>query len=166
MAQTGTIAERVDLSPADGQALTAEAATWEGTPYSLLGAGSVKGVGGDCSGSTWLIYKAAGFPYEYQQAAGFAAYALRTGLFRELAGGDARQDGDILSWPNHMAIVSTFVADPAHATTARTNRAGHPWTQKNDMWTASHPGGPAYACAELRFWRNDPPRVFRYQKAR
>lgn len=153
-----------DISVADGYLITKAAAAWKGTPYSLVGARSVEGVGGDCSGSTWLIYAMAGFRYEYQSTATFLAYVRKTGRFRELRTNEQRQDGDILFWPDHMAIYSTFATDQADATTARINKQHHAWTQKNDMWTASHPGGQVYGPAELRFWRPDKPRVFRYVK--
>ena len=153
-----------DISATDGFLITKTAAAWKGTPYSLVGAHSVQGVGGDCSGSTWLIYAAAGFRYEYQATTTFAAYARKTGRFRELGASERRQDGDILFWPNHMAIYSTFARDQADATTARVNKQHHAWTQTNDMWTASHPGGQVFGPAELHFWRPDKPRVFRYVK--
>lgn len=155
---------RSDIGFADGQRITDEASTWDETPYALLGPKSVKGVAGDCSGTTFLIYRAAGFPYEYQTAGTFAEYALKSGLFREVRIGEKNQDGDILSWPNHMAIYATFQNDKAHAITPRLSKNGRKWVQQNDMWTASHPNGAAYGPAELRWWRPDPPRVFRYQK--
>ena len=153
-----------DISVDDGFWITKAAAAWKGTQYSLVGARSVQGVGGDCSGSTWRIYAAAGFPYEYQATGTFPAYVRKTGRFRELDANERRQDGDILYWPNHMAIYSTFAKDQADATTPRVNKQNHAWTQKNDMWTASHPGGQVYGPAELHFWRPDAPRVFRYVK--
>lgn len=154
-----------DVSVADGgNRIVTEAAAWKGTPYQLNGAGAIKGVGGDCSGTTQRIYQGAHCPYAYQTANHFAVYALNSGLFRELGAGDQKQDGDILLWPNHMAIYSSFASDLKNATTERTTAQGKKWIQKNDMWTASHPNGPAYAPAEMRYWRPDAPRVFRYQK--
>lgn len=164
MATNSPASNKRDLSHTEALLITTEALTWDGTPYSLRGPDSVKGVAGDCSGSTWQIYAAAGFPYEYQQSAGFQAYAIHSGLFRQLGAGEPMQDGDILSWSNHMALYATFKDAPAKATTPRVNRSGKPWTQENDIWTASHPGGPAYAAAALKYWRNDAPKVFRYQK--
>lgn len=140
-----------DISVADGYLITKAAATWKGTQYSLVGARSVQGVGGDCSGSTWRIYAAAGFRYDYQATATFPAYVRKTGRFRELDPSERRQDGDILYWPNHMALYSTFAMDKADATTSRVNRQHRVWKQHNNMWTASHPGGQVYGPAELRF---------------
>src|SRR5262245_30028318 len=84
-----------DISPADAALIVKEAATWEGTPYSLVGEASAKSNGGDCSGSTYKIYKAANCPYKYQTSHGFPAYARKSGLFRELRSKEAKQDGDI-----------------------------------------------------------------------
>ena len=85
-----------DISVADGRRIVAEAATWKGTPYALDGPGSVKGVSGDCSGSTNLIYKATVFPYPYKNAAAFRVWAPTSKLFRQLGPLDHPQDGDIL----------------------------------------------------------------------
>jgi hypothetical protein len=161
----GTTPAKKDIAVQDGQAITGEAATWKGTPYKLNGPAAMKAIGGDCSGTTLKIYQVAKFPYEYKMAHDFPDYATASGLFRELAVGEMKQDGDILSWHNHMAIYCTFAADPDDATTQRQRKDGKgTWTQNNDMWTASKPGGPAYATAEMRWWRPDAPRVFRYQK--
>lgn len=154
-----------DISISDGKRIVVEAASWKGTPYRLNGPGAIKGVGGDCSGTTYQIYQAVQCPYTYQAAHAFPVYALKSGLFRELGAGDQRQEGDIMSWPNHMAIYSSFVSDSENATTRRVNlNSGQKWTQKNDMWTASKPGGLPYGPAELRYWRSDAPRWFRYLK--
>ena len=159
------LAAKRDISIDDGRRIVTEAASWKGTPYVLNGALATKGVGGDCSGTTYKIYLAVQCTYNYQAAHGFPAYALQSGLFRELDAGEQRQDGDILSWPNHMAIYLSFASDPDDATTQRSNKAtGHQSTQKNDMWTASKPDGPAYGPAALCYWRPDAPRVFRYRK--
>ena len=161
---TGTAPAKKDISAEEGTTIAIEAATWKGTPYSLNGQASAKGIGGDCSGITYRIYSAAHFPYPYLSSGTFRTDAVTNGLFRELAPTEAKQDGDILSWPNHMAIYSTFAKDLDNATTARVTKSGSPWTQRNDMWTASHPGGPGFAAAEMRWWRSDAPKVFRYQK--
>ncbi len=153
-----------DIAVAVGQQIVAAAAIWKGTPYALVGKASVKGVGGDCSGTTYKIFDAANCPYTYQTAAGFRAYALTSGLFRKLPAGEQMQDGDILSWPNHMAVYSTFASDAANAKTDRTNTYGGKWVQQNDMWTASHPGGPPYGTGAMKYWRPDAPTVFRYQR--
>ena len=151
-----------DVTPEQGRAIVAAAAGWKGTPYSKVGPASARGRAGDCSGSTWLIYKAAGLPYEYQSTGSFVDYVTRTHRFREIAGNEARQEGDVLYWSGHMAIYSTFASDPANATTPRINKAGARWTQVNDMWSATHPGGAAYGPGATQFFRSDAPRVFRY----
>jgi len=48
--------------------LTALNNGWLGTPYELVGAGTIKGKQGDCSGTTWGIYNEAGFQYDYSMA--------------------------------------------------------------------------------------------------
>ena len=131
-----------------------------------MGANSSKGAtgGGDCSGTTSKIFAAAGFPYAHQAAGTFADYAIKSGLFRELTSKDAKQDGDILSWSDHMAIYSTFMSptETKFKTTQRTNKQGKAWTQNNDMWTATHTGGPAYhSSAILYSGKPTAPRVFR-----
>ena len=161
------------ISADDGKKITIEASTWSGTPYALIGFHSSKGKGGDCSGTTWRIYAAVGFPYDYKVAAAFAAYAKMTGRFRELQAGEAEQDGDVLSWHNHMAIRSTFStqAEQKFRTTQRTNSAGHKWIQINDIWTATHPpsatqpAGHPYEPFVMKWIHPNKPRVFRYVKS-
>jgi len=151
-----------DITPEQGRAVVAAAAAWKGTPYKLIGAASQRGSGGDCSGSTWLIFQAAGLPYDYQATGTFLDYVSRTGRFREVGAREARQEGDVLYWSGHVAIYSGFAADAANATTPRVNKAGAKWTQVNDMWSATRPDGPAYGPNASRYFRNSPPRVFRY----
>ncbi|AZN36331.1 C40 family peptidase [Iodobacter ciconiae] len=133
---------------------------WEGTIYKLIGAASQKGIAGDCSGSTYFIYKEAGFPYVYQTTSTFIDYANKTHRFREikLAADETPQAGDVLWWSGHMAIYAPFPE-------------GHP-KQKfevpgskavNDMYTAfnsrtGHPYGPF----NIKKFRKDPFKVFRY----
>jgi hypothetical protein len=163
-------AKKKDIALDEARLIVAEAATWKGTPYSLVGEGSVKGTGGDCSGTTQKIYNVAKCPYRYQTSHEFPAYARKSGLFRELRADEAKQDGDILSWSSHMAIYSSFATDSKNATTERTNKQGHKWTQTNDMWTASHPARnaddepPPYSPAQMYWWKLGTPRVFRYLK--
>ncbi len=165
MALTATSMKSRDISLAQGIAITDAAEAWKGTPYASIGPASTIGKQGDCSGSTWRIYVAAGLPYTYQMTANFPAYVVQSKRFRELQLGDAWQDGDILYWTGHMAIYSTFSDDPADATIDRVNGAGHHWTQKNDMWTAFRPNGPVYnAYSSAFFFPGIAPRVFRYQK--
>ncbi len=151
-----------DITPAQGAAITAEASTWSGTKYVSIGEGSSKGVSGDCGGSTFRIYAAAGFPYDYRRTEDFPSYAVKSGHFRELSSGEEPQDGDVLSWHGHMAIRSTFSTATEAASATTRDRRGSP--QVNDMWTAFRPGGPAYGPAKASYFRPDPPRVFRYQR--
>jgi hypothetical protein len=154
-----------DISAADGATITMQAKAWKGTPYKLVGPGSILGDGGDCSGSTWRIYAAAKFDYDYQATATFPDYVAAKKKFRELGPDEAMQEGDILYWSNHMAIFSNFANDPDDASVDRVNAKGQHWTQTNDMWTATHPGGKPYGPGKMSYFKPDePPRVFRYQK--
>lgn len=85
-----------------GLQLVEEASTWEGTPYSLVGRESLKGLGGDCSGSNWLIYKALGLDYDYATADTFRQNAeAGIGPFRRVY---APRPGDVVAFKGHVAI--------------------------------------------------------------
>lgn len=60
-----------------------------------------------------------------------------------------------------MAIHSSFATDAANGTTPRVSK-GKKWTKVNDMWSATHTGGPDYGPNASRYFRNTSPRVFRY----
>ena len=152
-----------DISSIIGARIVAEAATWKGTPYKLIGAASKKGEGGDCSGTTCLIYSAAQCPYSYQSTVSFITYSSNSALFRLLADDEQKQEGDILHWPGHMAIYSSFASDPDNSTTARTTNKGVNYTQFNDMWSATHTDGPPYGPNRMEYFKPGKPKVFRYQ---
>lgn len=162
MAEAG--GTKKDISAEGGKKIVTEAATWKGTPYSAIGAKSVKSKGGDCSGTTCKIYEVAGFSYSYTDTAHFVDYAVKSGLFREVAANEAWQDGDVLYWSSHVAIYCSFALDPINATTDRVNKKGIKYKQTNDMWTAFRPGGDPYGPYKLSYFRPDAPRVFRYQQ--
>jgi hypothetical protein len=153
-----------DISLADGAKLVQEAKAWKGTPYALVGSNSVKGINGDCSGSSWRIYSAAGFVYDYRNSASFPAYAIESKKFRKLEVTEAKQEGDMLVWSDHMAIYTSFISDTANATTPRVNAKGTAWTQHNDMWTATRPGGGPYQPNKMSYFKPTPPAVYRFQK--
>lgn len=152
-----------DITKEEGLKITAEAKTWKGTPYSMAGSSTMKGVKGDCSGTTCKIFEAAGFPYAFQSTSTFPAYAASSGLFRKLSSGEARQDGDVLHWSGHMAISCTFFMDEQNRVTKR-EKNGRKFDQVNDMWTAFHTGGPAYAPHRSDWFKTDKPTIYRYQK--
>ena len=156
----------VDITSEEGRRITQEALSWKGTEYALVGAKSVKGHSGDCSGTTWAIFNAAGYPYPYQSAGTFSAYAVTSRNFRKLKEDEVKQDGDILYWDDHIAIYSTFSSklEAPFRTTPRINKKGQPWTQTNDMWTASHPGGAPYGPGIIKFWKSTAPDFYRYVK--
>jgi hypothetical protein len=154
-----------DISKIDGFKITAVAKLWKGTPYKAVGAASSKGSEGDCSGTTWRIYDEAGYTFTYQATSTFLDYVAKTKRFREVGKGNPMQEGDVLYWPGHVAIFSSFTGDEAHATTKRLAKDGKtPWTQVNDMWSATRPGGADYGPNKMSFFRKEAPRVFRYQR--
>lgn len=156
----------------EARKITSEAVGWKGTTYDLVGRNSKKGLTGDCSGTTWAIYCAAGYKYDYKSTESFPVYAIQSKLFRLLGDDEPKQDGDILLWDHHMAIYSTFSTplEVGYRTTQRFNKNNKPWTQVNDMWTASHPDTPSrrsvpYGPAAIKYWfPDDPADVYRYVK--
>ena len=160
---TGTSSTK-DISADDGGKVVLEAKAWKDTPYQLIGSASVKGTGGDCSGSTWRIYGAAGFVYDYRNTATFATYAIQSRKFRKLDASEVKQEGDLLLWPDHMAIYTSFASDKDNATTGRTNAKGTKYTQVNDIWTATHPGGGPYQPHKMSYFKPTAPSVYRFQQ--
>jgi hypothetical protein len=149
------------ITEADGWKIIAAAASWEGTPYRSAGAGSVKGVGGDCSGTTNKSYVAAGFPYPYKMTSTFAAYANESHQFRQISPDKTPlQAGDLLLWPGHMAIYAPFPeGDPRRDTGVM----HHGQKRFNDMYTAhnEHTNAP-YGPYNIETFRGDPYKVYRY----
>jgi cell wall-associated NlpC family hydrolase len=146
------------ITEAEGWKIVKAAEGWEGTPYSMVGANSVKGVGGDCSGSTNKIFVEAGFPCKYQTSRSITDYILATHRFRQVAGTeqDPLQAGDMIVWPGgHIAVHVPFAAGDPH----EKNKYG----QKNDMWSAYYPGGPTYGAARTQgFRKNEKYYFYRY----
>jgi len=100
-----------------------EASSWEGTKYKLGEHG--KGKQADCSWSTWGIFNnlapVDSFAYPYTQADAFPQAAANGRIpFRKLAPGQAKQVGDVLHFPGHIAIY-----------------AGRDAQGEEIMWTAS-----------------------------
>jgi len=73
MAVAATRTASRDITLAQGLLITDKAEAWKGSPYASVGPASTIGSEGDCSGSTWRIYTAAGLPYTYQMTASFPA---------------------------------------------------------------------------------------------
>ena len=149
------------ITEEEGWKIVAAAKTWEGTPYKLVGAASVKGKGGDCSGSTNKIFVEAGFPYPYQSTTMFAAYARSTNRFRKIDPATVPlQPGDVLLWEGHMAIYAPFTEDDPRSDTGVVKDGKK---MKNDMYTAfnSHANKP-YGPYNIKTFRGDKPTVYRY----
>lgn len=149
------------ISESDGWKIVDAAKSWEGTPYRLVGANSVKQLGGDCSGTTNKSYVAAGFPYPYQSTANFANYVKISLRFRKIQPDKTTlQAGDILLWPGHMAIYAPF---PEGDSRRNTGVILHGKKMENNMYTAfnSHSGTP-YGPYNIQTFRSDAFTVYRY----
>jgi RHS repeat-associated protein len=106
------------ISAEEGQQIVDVAKSWVGTAY-VFG-GKSKG-GADCSGSTWAIYREAGFPYKYLPSASFP----NSPSFRP-SPDNVPQVGDIGRWNGHMVIYDPNAPNG------------------NNVWTAHRTGGPPY----------------------
>jgi RHS repeat-associated protein len=87
------------ISKRQAKRIIDEAATWVDTAYASPGA--TKNEGADCSGSTWAIYKKAGFPFKRSSTASFENLNVKTGRFVKV---DKPQIGDIVLFKKHMAV--------------------------------------------------------------
>lgn len=149
------------LSEEDGWKIVAATSTWEGTPYRSVGAGSVKGVGGDCSGITNKSYIEAGFPYPYHSTGAFANYVRSSNRFRKIDPAKTpMQAGDLLLWPGHMAIYAPFPEGHPKRNTGVVRRGV---AQNNDMYTAFNANRSVpYKAYNIATFRPDPYTVYRY----
>ena len=149
------------ITESEGWKIVSVAATWEGTPYRQVGDGSIKGVIGDCSGTTNKIYKEAGFPYPYKRTVNFVDYVASSHRFREiLPGRQSLQAGDVLFWSGHMAIYAPFPEGHPKRDTGVIHRGKR---VPNDFYTAFNDRtGAPYAPYNIATFRGDPYRVFRY----
>jgi hypothetical protein len=149
------------ITESEGWKVVEEAATWEGTPYVAVGANSVKGVRGDCSGTTYKIFTAAGFPYPYKQTGNFENYARTSNRFREIDPQKVpMQAGDVLLWLKHMAIYAPFNKDhPKY----NTGVILHGKSQPNNFYTAFNANSVRpYGPFNIGTFRADSYKVFRY----
>jgi hypothetical protein len=149
------------ITEAEGWKIVEAAKAWEGTPYRLVGANSVKHVGGDCSGTTNKSYAAVGFPYPYQSTANFAAYVRKSLRFRKIVPAtQALQVGDILLWPGHMAIYAPF---PENDFRRDTGVVFHGERMVNNMYTAFNThSDKGYGPYNIQTFRRDPYTAYRY----
>jgi len=149
------------ISEVEGWKIVNIAASWEGTPYQQVGVASVKGIVGDCSGSTNKIYIEAGFPYPYKRTANFLDYVQSSHRFREVElARDSMQAGDVLLWPGHMAIYAPFPEGHPKRKTGVMHRGV---AVANDFYTAfNERSGRPYGAFNIKTFRSDGFRVFRY----
>lgn len=149
------------ITEKEGWKIVSVAGTWEGTPYQQVGDGSIKGLIGDCSGTTNKIYKEAGFPYPYKRTVNFLDYVQSSHRFREIAPArEPMQAGDVLFWSGHMAIYAPFPEGHPKRNTGVIRRGK---VVSNDFYTAFNDRtGTPYAPYNIATFRGDPYRVFRY----
>jgi hypothetical protein len=149
------------ITEAEGWKIVEAAKAWEGTPYRLVGANSVRHVGGDCSGTTNKIFAAAGFSYRYQSTANFAAYVEKSLRFRKInPASQALQAGDILLWPGHMAIYAPFPESDFRRDTGVVLRGER---MVNNMYTAFNThSNKGYGPYNIPTFRRDAYKVYRY----
>ncbi len=149
---TDVVKKRIPISLEEGLIIVSTAETWAGTPYEVIGAASRKNIKGDCSGSTYYIYKEAGFPYgAYKNTGSFHSYVnnKNESHFIKIDTVNEAQPGDILWWEGHMAIF-----------------AGEKDENGNNMWTAFNTRTKKpYGKSNYNFWRKGKlPEVYRYLK--
>jgi RHS repeat-associated protein len=113
------------ITPEEGQLIANEASTWAGTPYApdkaddpYKGNGAKKMVAADCSGSTWAIFQAAGFPYKYRKSSDF-----RNGGCFKPSPGNVPQVGDVGVFPGHLAIYAPNIDGKDIWTAFRTGKS-------------------------------------------
>jgi len=137
-----------------GQAIVKEAATYDGTPYDRSKQPPVKGVGGDCSGTTEQILKDAVDPNFHRgntpNGSGAEAVANSPNLVKVPGGLAEAKPGDILYWeknkngPFHNAI---FVGDGSY----------NGKSVSDLIWTARSGTKPYSEMPASTFRKNDPP---------
>lgn len=152
------------ITEADGWKIVEIAASWAGTSYEKKGALSVKGVSGDCSGTTNKIYIEAGFPYPYQMTSSFVGYVSKSNRFREIdTSQNEMQPGDILFWSGHMAIYAPFPEGDKRRDTGLVKKGK---SKTNNMYTAFNENSTRpYGTFNSEVFRGDRFRVYRYLKS-
>ena len=96
--------------------------------------------GGDCSGITWCVYLQAGLPYRYVRA----DLLPKSCSFLRIPADQGPEPGDVGRILGHVVIY-----DPKAAPSM-------------DVWSASHPGGPAYGPGNQEWYRPGPEQWYRY----
>ena len=127
------------ITQQEGCKIVKAASTWAQTPYEW---GGTTKKGADCSGTTWAIYKEAGYPYEskYRPSSQFPLNPR----FRP-APDNVPQEGDVGWWIGHVVI----------------------YAGNGDIWTAHRSMGPAYSRENLQKWvrRRGPVKWYRFLKS-
>jgi RHS repeat-associated protein len=127
----------LDLTPAQQQALAQAAQDWSGSAVPYQFGGTTKH-GADCSGSISSIFDQAGVPIGRMTSGQFA----NSPNFSPATG--PHQVGDVGVYPGHVVLYGG-------------DETGVP---KDDVWSASHTGGPNYGPAQSTWYGN--PVWYRY----
>jgi len=124
------------ISSGQGRQIVRTASAWADTPYVF---GGITKTGADCSGTTYQIFKEAGFPYDrsYRPSSQFS----KNPKFKQVSV-TSIQEGDVVWWSGHVAI----------------------YAGNGEIWTATHSGGPGYRKDSLKSWeaRRGQPKWYRY----
>jgi RHS repeat-associated protein len=99
------------ISEAEGIKIAQQAKTWEGTPYKSPG--HAKGVGADCTGSTWQIYNNTGNNYVSEKDLMTASDFGERSTNCKMQVVPTPQAGDVVKFSSHLAIY-----DPTIGTTS------------------------------------------------
>ena len=151
-----------DVSATEGAAIVAQAALWKDTPYAdqphLQPAGpyqqyngnrAERGVGGDCSGSTWKIYEAAGLAYSYRASGAWASSVDSAQIpFRRLSAEESLQLGDVLRFSGHLAV---FAGE------------GKMWTARRSGYTNGEYFNRPFTHMAVQYWGNPVLARYRYR---
>lgn len=94
------------LTAEEGQKIVDKAREWIGVPYYEGGGPKSSREKADCSGSTWQIYKEAGFDYDYSSSSTFP----KNPSFKKVTD-NIPQQGDVGWWNGHMLIYDANAAN-------------------------------------------------------
>ncbi|TDR39706.1 RHS repeat-associated protein [Tahibacter aquaticus] len=137
------------LTPAEGQQVVDKAREWIGVPYYNGGGPKSSRDKADCSGSTWQIYKEAGFDYDYASSSSFP----NNPRFKKVTDGIPQQ-GDVGWWDGHMLIydanAATIEGAPKDANALSARNGSKPFSAVPISWWTKPKG-------DVTWYRYDKP---------